>query len=233
VVSRSNRQRILFFVKTPEKGCVKTRLASAVGEDRAVELYRCFVEDIVAMLETLGVEMECCYRPVSAEAALGEWLGRRRLYVPQQGEDLGARMENAFRHVFEKGISQAVLIGSDSPDLAASLLKQAFRELRRHDAVIGPSSDGGYYLLGFDARHFVPEAFANVSWSTDHVFAQTLDILNRHACDVFVLPPWHDVDTRSDLDDLIDRNRGTAFEKSRTFNLIQGWDHFGKETDHD
>ena len=226
-------QCVLFFIKTPEKGCVKTRLASAVGEDRAVELYRCFVEDIVAMLDTLGVEMECCYRSVNAEAALGEWLGRHRLYRPQQGEDLGARMENAFRHVFEKGISQAVVIGSDSPDLAASLLEQAFRKLQRHDAVIGPSSDGGYYLLGFDARRFVPEAFAYVSWSTNQVFAQTLDILNRHGRDVFVLPQWHDVDTRSDLDDLIDRNRGTAFEESKTFNLIQGWDHFGKETDHD
>ena len=232
-MSASCGQCVLFFVRAPEKGRVKTRLASAVGEDRAVELYRCFVEDILAMLDTFGVEVKCCHQPANADVVLSEWLGRHRSYVPQQGADLGERMENAFRSIFEAGVSQAVVIGSDSPDLAPDILREAFSQLDAHDAVIGPSSDGGYYLLGFNASRFVPEAFANISWSTNHVFGQTLDVLNQRRRDVFILPQWHDVDTRSDLEALIRRNRGTAFRKSKTFNLIQGWDDSVKENNDD
>ncbi len=226
-MSRLHSQCVLFFIKAPEKGRVKTRLATAVGEGRAVGLYRCFVEDILAMLGTLAVEVQCHYQPAHAEVVLREWLGPDCSYVPQQGEDLGRRMENAFRRIFEAGISRAVVIGSDSPDLAAGVIDAAFGRLQTHDVVIGPSSDGGYYLLGFNAERFVPEAFTGITWSTDHVFGQTLGVLNRYGRDVFVLPQWHDVDTRSDLEELIGRNRGTAFEKSNTFNLLErwGWEH--------
>jgi uncharacterized protein len=226
-VNESPTQCVLFFIKAPEKGRVKTRLATAVGEDRAVGLYQCFVEDILAMLGTLAVEVQCCYQPAHAEAALREWLGPQCSYVPQQGEDLGRRMENAFRRIFEAGISRAVVIGSDSPDLAANTIEEAFARLQTHDAVIGPSSDGGYYLLGFNAERFVPEAFTGIAWSTDHVFGQTLDVLNQYGHDVFVLPQWHDVDTRSDLEEFVSRNHDTEFEKSNTFNLLRrwGWEH--------
>lgn len=226
-MSRLHSHCVLFFIKAPERGRVKTRLATAVGEDRAVRLYQCFVKDTFAMLGTLAVEVQCCYQPAHAEVALRQWLGPDCSYVPQQGEDLGRRMENAFRRIFEAGISRAVVIGSDSPDLAADIIEAAFNRLHSHDVVIGPSSDGGYYLLGFNAERFVSEAFTGIAWSTDHVFGQTLDVLNRHGRDVFVLPQWHDVDTRSDLEELISRNQGTAFEKSNTFNLLQrwGWDH--------
>ncbi len=231
-MSRTIRQCVLFFVKAPEKGRVKTRLAASLGQDGAVELYRRFVEDLLAMLDTLDVEVACCYQPVEAEAALRRWLGRYRWLVAQRGTDLGRRMENAFRYAFGQGVARAVLIGSDSPDLAPEIIEQAFDGLQRHDAVIGPSSDGGYYLLGFTAECFLPEVFEDICWSTDRVCDQTMCVLDRHERDVSVLPQWHDIDTPSDLNELIARNRDTGFRSSHTLNLVRGrgWDDPGKES---
>jgi len=231
-VSRTIRQCVLILVKAPERGRVKTRLAVSIGQDGAVDLYRRFVEDLLTMLDTLGVEVACCYQPAGAEATLLQWLGCHRRLVPQRGVDLGQRMQNAFRYVFEKGMSRAVLIGSDSPDLAPGIIEQALDALQTRDAVIGPSSDGGYYLLGFTAERFLSEVFEDICWSTDCVCDQTLRVLDRYERDVFVLPQWHDIDTRSDLDELIERNRDTEFRSSHTLNLIRGcgWDDPEKES---
>lgn len=222
-MSRTSDQRVLFFVRSPERGRVKTRLAAAIGPDRATELYGRFVEDIIAMLDETGVDVHCCYEPAGAGVTLSGWLGSQRSYVAQVGEDLGRRMANAFQDAFKDGISRAILIGSDIPDLPATIVEQAFRDLRTNDVVIGPSRDGGYYLLGFVATRFVPEVFEGITWSTDHVFDQTMAILNGNGVSVSVLPVWHDVDTRSDLDALIERNKDTAFQDTKTFNLIRGY----------
>jgi uncharacterized protein len=234
-MSTTSGQRVLLFLKVPGVGRVKTRLAAEIGQDRATELYRCFVEDIIAMLDRIGIDVQCCYEPAGAEAVLSEWLGGQRSYAVQVGDDLGRRMEHAFRGAFREGVSQAVLIGSDIPDLAAEIVELAFTELGTKDVVIGPSSDGGYYLLGFRGERFVPEVFEGIRWSTDHVFDQTTAILSRNGLNVSVLPVWHDVDTRSDLDALIERNRDTAFQDTKTFNLIQGygWNCPGKENKDD
>jgi rSAM/selenodomain-associated transferase 1 len=230
-VSPPRDQRILFFLRLPEEGQVKTRLGATIGQDRATELYGRFVEDILAMLDGVGIDVHICYQPRGAGLTVGNWLGQHRSYAPQEGADLGGRMANAFRDAFAGGVSRAVLIGSDIPDLPGETVAQAFRDLQRNDVVIGPSSDGGYYLIGFDAARFEPDVFESIRWSTDHVFDQTMAIVNRHRLKTGVLPVWHDVDTRSDLDALIERSRDTRFENSKTFNLIRGygWDRPGRE----
>jgi glycosyltransferase A (GT-A) superfamily protein (DUF2064 family) len=86
--------------------------------------------------------------------------------------------------------------------------------------VIGPSSDGGYYLIGFSKAHFLPDIFDGISWSTEYVFQQTIDVLKGHSTDVHILPQWFDVDTPADLRELIERNRNTAFNKSKTFTYL-------------
>lgn len=212
---------VLLFVKAPVEGQVKTRLAAEIGADCAVGLYRCFVEDIVSVLDHLKLPVQCCYAPPGAGASLVEWLGRCRSYRPQRGNDLGQRMKTAFRSAFATGLSRAIVIGSDIPDMPADFIVRAFLELGSHDAVIGPSRDGGYYLIGFTARRFVPQAFEDICWSSDGVLARTLEILKSRGATVFILPPWQDIDTWSDLRDLIRRNATTSFRSSRTFAFIR------------
>jgi rSAM/selenodomain-associated transferase 1 len=208
---------VLLFVKSPIKGQAKTRLAAEIGEDSAVGLYKCFVEDLIALVENLDVQVRLCFYPPGGKLNFLEWLGERHCYVAQTGNDLGERLKNAFDNAFKEGFSKVVAIGSDSPDLPEDFLRQAFKELDSYDAVIGPSSDGGYYLVGFSQKSFLPEAFDNMSWSSDSVFEQTLRVLKRNRQSVHLLPLWHDVDTAADLKSLLLRTRNTAFEKSRTY----------------
>ena len=153
---------ILLFVKSPARGQVKTRLAADIGEDAAVGLYRCFVEDLVSTVGTLDAGLRLCFHPPETKQHFLQWLGEQHSYIPQTGDGLGERLKNAFTDAFEQGFSKVVAIGSDSPDLPESFLRQAFEELDSHDAVVGPSSDGGYYLIGFSEGSFAPGTFERV-----------------------------------------------------------------------
>lgn len=208
---------LLLFVKSPIKGQVKTRLAAETGADFAAELYKSFVEDLISIIENLDVQLTLCFYPANAKLSFLEWLGERHCYRPQTGNNLGERLKNAFSNAFEEGFFNVVAIGSDSPDLPEDFLRQAFKELESHDAVVGPSSDGGYYLIGFSKDRFTPEVFDNISWSSDSVFEQTDHILTLHRRNVYLLPLWHDVDTIADLKPLLSRTRNTVFEKSKTY----------------
>jgi len=208
---------LLLFVKSPIKGQVKTRLATETGGDFEVELYKCFVGDMISLVENLDVRLELCFYPPHARLTFSEWLGEQHCYRPQAGDNLGERLRNAFDNAFEEGFSNVVAIGSDSPDLPVHYLIESFEALAAHDTVIGPANDGRYYLIGFSKEKFTPEAFDNISWSTDGVFEQTVNILKRHRRRVYQLPLWHDVDTIADLKSLLLRARNTAFEKSKTY----------------
>lgn len=212
-----NDSCVLFFIKYPIKGQVKTRLSAELGTAVTVELYRNFILDTLSALQHLNVPFKICYHPDSAKEKIIEWLGRQYSYMPQSGENLGERMKNAFLHAFGDNFRRVIIIGSDSPDLPVNFLVQAIHALESHNAVIGPSRDGGYYLIGFPQSHFLQEAFENISWGGDTVFRQTVDILNRHLCSIYILPQWYDVDTLADLNGLMVRSRNTDFRKSKTF----------------
>jgi glycosyltransferase A (GT-A) superfamily protein (DUF2064 family) len=130
-------------------------------------------------------------------------------------------MKNAFFEVFSKGYQNTILIGSDSPDLPGTLIEEAFLSLRDHGAVIGPSLDGGYYLIGFRADTFLPEVFDRMPWSTPDVFTRTVGIFQKKDFLIHILPQWRDVDTFDDLKALYVISRGSSFAGSATMRYIE------------
>jgi len=219
-MDKSGKNCILFFVKYPEEGLVKTRLSAELNETIAVELYKNFVLDLLVMLEEIGLPFRICFSPDNSREKFIGWLGDKYTYMLQQGEDLGQRMRNALSQTFAQGFNRAIIIGSDSPDLPADLIHEAFASLDTHDAVIGPSVDGGYYLIGFKNDAFLPEAFAGIQWSTDTVFEETLKILEEAELSVYKLPEWRDIDTFADLRSMFLRSYNTNFRSSRTMSYI-------------
>jgi rSAM/selenodomain-associated transferase 1 len=229
VVDETAKRCVLLFVKPPIAGEVKTRLGTEIGEEQAAELYKCFVLDLLSQLKQLGVAFRICYSPVENSEQISQWLGAEHEFIPQQGLNLGERMENAFLDAFDNNFNQAVIIGSDSPDLPEDFLELSFSALETHDVVIGPASDGGYYLIGFTQAAFLPETFEAIRWSSDSVFEQTVNILKQHKRDMYLLPQWYDVDTLGDLKSLLERNKNTTFRQSRTFSYLvadKSWSKF-------
>jgi rSAM/selenodomain-associated transferase 1 len=217
MMDRLDNNCVFIFVKYPAIGEVKTRLATELGTGVATELYRNFILDTLYTLKLLKIFFRICYYPSFAEGKLVEWLGKQYSYMPQLGVDLGERMKNAFLDGFDENLGRIVVIGSDSPDLPADFIREAFIALESHDVVVGPSSDGGYYLIGFSKNRFLHEAFENIGWGGKSVFEQTVDILRKCRRSLYLLPQWYDVDTAADLNDLVARNRDTVFNKSKTF----------------
>jgi rSAM/selenodomain-associated transferase 1 len=215
------KQLVLLCIKAPVKGQVKSRLAAFAGEDFALELYKNFILDIVDTVEKSGHPFRICVYPPSAEKTVSDWLRSAYHTMPQIGDDLGAKMENAFKRVFAEGFTSAVLIGSDIPDLLPAVLNEAFESLKNNDVVVGPAVDGGYYLIGFNKGSFCPRAFQGIAWSTSAVFRETMDIINTSSLRVHLAPEWRDVDTMDDLQSLFERNRNTMFAESRTMTYLQ------------
>jgi len=207
---------VLFFVRHPAAGQVKSRLAAVLGNDSALDLYRAFVQDMLDTIDGTGLACRICVHPPDVLPSVSSWLGPHRRYLPQAGKDLGERMENAFRAIFAEGAASAVLIGSDLPDLPAGLMSEAIGSLERNGAVIGPAADGGYFLVGFRRDAFLPDIFREMPWSGPDLCGRTLERFREHRASVHLLPPWQDVDTVEDLRDLVRRNRASAFARSRT-----------------
>lgn len=211
---------VLLFIKAPVRGQVKSRLAASIGEEMALELYKRFILDIVATVNASNHPLRICYSPPEEGELFSSWSGQGIPVVPQKGNGLGARMENAFHEVFSEGATSAVLIGSDLPDLPASIIQDAFEALNRCDAVIGPAADGGYYLIGFTRAAFSPRVFQRIPWSTGRVFEETMEKFRGSRFRVHVLREWSDVDTIEDLRTLLLRNRERGPGSSRTLSFL-------------
>lgn len=220
-MSLDNESCVLLFVKYPAPGKVKSRLAGHLGATLAAEIYRNFVLDILDTLHKLDVNLRIFFEPAHSPSEFRQWLGEDCSYVVQSGGNLGKRMKNAFSYGFGEGFSRVVLIGSDLPDLPGDFIALGLEALDTHDAVLGPSSDGGYYLIGFSKQTFLPEAFDNIAWGTNRVFTHTVRMLKRHHRKLLALPRWHDVDTLEDLKALVARSRSTNFRNSRTLSFLQ------------
>jgi hypothetical protein len=220
LTAMADKQCVLLFVKAPEKGKVKSRLSRSMGEDTVLHLYECFVLDVMEMLKAGGIPFRICFTPAEKRQAITAWLGKGQTYLPQEGVDLGERMANAFQQTFSEGITEALIIGSDLPDLPHALLEEAFRSLHAHDAVIGPAVDGGYYLIGFRRETFLPEVFRGRTWSTNTVLPETMELFKRSAYRVHQLPEWRDVDALEDLRALLLRNTQTDFRTSGTMTYL-------------
>jgi rSAM/selenodomain-associated transferase 1 len=226
----SNRQKngssaiedcLTLFVKYPQKGQIKTRLSQFIGENITRNLYKTFVAD---MLESIAqrpqYEIRIAFHPQSARSKVIRWLGKHYSYLPQRGSGLGERMASVLKDIFTEGFEKAIIIGSDIPDLPQSFILKAFESLSTYDAVIGPSFDGGYYLIGFRNDTFFPEFFNGIEWGTDTVFSQTLDRFKKTQT-VRILPLWCDIDLPEDIKGLLKRSEKTDFKNSRTISFIK------------
>lgn len=193
--------RLIVMLKYPRPGAVKTRLIPALGEARAGELYRVLVRHTLATVAEFSrdcaVAVEVRLADAPGEAAARAWLGEAITIREQGGGDLGARMERAVREAISDGAEAVVVIGADCPQLSRAHLAAAFTALDRHEVVLGPAVDGGYYLIGM--RRFWPELFRGIAWSTGAVLAQTLAAARAHAGECHLLEPLRDVDEAGDL----------------------------------
>lgn len=194
------KKQLIVFVKYPRPGRVKSRLSAAIGREQAAQVYRQLAERTMAQVlpePDTAWELAVFFDPGGEEALFREWLGGGLKYFPQQGDDLGQRMHNAFAHAFTDGCKKAVIIGSDCPDISRDSINRSFALLDAHDAVIGPAFDGGYYLLGL--KQALPELFCGIDWSTDRVFRQTVERLRSRNLSHALLPELRDIDRIEDL----------------------------------
>ncbi len=199
-----NKCRILLFTRYPEAGKTKTRLIPKLGAEGAAFLQKQLTERVFTQANMLAKRRDSKtivhYSGGSLEKMVS-WLGPVNC-VKQSGVDLGQRMRSAFEHTFAGGTEIAVLIGSDIPDITADLLTLAFISLLTKDVVIGPSQDGGYYLVGFvsnQASQLYPLLFEGMQWSTGVVFSNTIHRLKKAGYDVAILPILKDIDLPADL----------------------------------
>ncbi|RHX94680.1 transferase 1, rSAM/selenodomain-associated protein [Leptospira yasudae] len=190
-----NRETLILFLRNPVVGQVKTRLAAGLGNEAALNVYEQLVE--ITQKQVAGLDLPVrLYFDSIPEFVSGKWGNQVSAHL-QSGEDLGFRMSNAFSETFSQGATKAVIIGSDCPDLETKHIREAFSALDQSDAVLGPALDGGYYLLGLKSH--LPEIFYEVPWSTDRVFAVTLEKLQLSRKNVWILPKLGDVDEPEDL----------------------------------
>jgi len=220
--SQKNKKKnaILLFVKYPERGRVKNRLAIDLDETFVLQLYTYFVEDILTELKKIQAKVIICYFPTSHLTKFQQWLGPSYHYIAQQGADLGERMQHCFTSAFSTGFEKVLVIGSDSPDVPIDFYEKAFSSLDLYDAVIGPCVDGGYYVYGCKNQSFILELFSNIPWSTPLVFEKTMSVLKHHNQKIYELPIWNDVDTYDDLLELAIKNKHNWFKKSKTMKLL-------------
>ena len=193
---------VILMAKAPQPGTVKTRLCPPLSPAEAAELSRCFLLDALERLRALeGVAPVLAYTPANGRAFFAEVAPDFALQ-PQPEGDLGQRMAGCLEQLVAQGYTDLVLTGSDLPTLPTAYLQQAVDLLSnsRLDVVLGPSEDGGYYLIGM--HHVYRELFRDMPWSTDQVFAKTLQRARDKGLQVACVPPWFDVDTAADLNRL-------------------------------
>lgn len=194
------RRSLGVFLKRPDPGAVKTRLARTIGDAAACELYRQLVADTLEWASALPRQrLVVFFSPDDAAKDCAALLpaGADAELVPQRSGHLGARMSAAFDELLRDGCERAALIGTDCPLLDRATVEQSYRNLARHDLVLGPADDGGYYLIAL--RRPRPALFRRVPWSTPAVLSRTLSRSLSAGLRHHLLPALSDVDTAADL----------------------------------
>lgn len=190
------RPLIVVFARAPELGRVKTRLAAALGDARALELYRWLGARVVRGLSAHPAALRVSFTPDDREGAMRAWLGDAIEFAPQGDGDLGARMKRAVAQGFSRGHGAVLLVGADCAAVTAARLTEALTALCDHDAVMGPARDGGYYLLGLTR---MAPVFDAMTWSTATVASETRQRFADAAMSVAELATETDIDEVSDL----------------------------------
>ena len=215
---RAGSCALAVMTKAPRAGKVKTRLVPPLTPEEAAALNICFLRDITAAIEkatqggnALGVAV---FTPVGAEISYRGILPDDFFLVPQRGEAFGERLFFATEDLLRLGFQSVCLINSDSPTVPPKVFVEAAQVLANSGdrVVLGPSDDGGYYLIGLKQSH--PRMFEEIDWSTEKVLKQTMDRAAEIDLDVHILPTWFDVDDRVTLQRLCESLLNPVFDES-------------------
>jgi len=203
IAERAGQCALAVMAKAPRAGKVKTRLAPALGMDGSAAINICFLRDttnnIAAVAEYGGAAGLVCYTPVGDEAAFDGLLPEGFTLIAQRGDGFGERLLAAAQDILACGFGAVCLIDSDSPTLPTAALSRAVAELARPGdrVVLGGSDDGGYYLIGLKQTHAAP--FERITWSTESVYAETVERVREAGLELIELPVWYDVDDAATL----------------------------------
>ncbi|MBA2562097.1 MAG: TIGR04282 family arsenosugar biosynthesis glycosyltransferase [Chitinophagaceae bacterium] len=186
---------LIIFVRNPVLGKVKSRLAETLGAENAVKIYKKLLQHTHDITKDIVAEKYIFY----ADYINNDDIWENEIYYKerQSGLDLGERMKNAFELLFDKGYKEIIIIGSDCYELKAEILLTAFDRLRNVDIVIGPATDGGYYLLGMNI--LIPQLFESKNWSSNNVLSETITQINTYNYSLYRLQTLNDVDEEKDV----------------------------------
>ena len=185
---------LIIFLKYPELGRCKTRLAETIGDENALKIYKKLLSHSHQITKDLPVD-KFLYFDTQTDKNL-EWEGNYKIAYQKQ-TDLGGRMEQAFADLFGQAYYKVIIIGSDCIELKTEIINDAYRQLNHYDVVIGPAKDGGYYLLGLNNP--TPELFKNIEWSTNTVLADTIKTIQNLGLTYSFMPVLSDIDIEEDL----------------------------------
>lgn len=209
------------MAKAPRLGSVKTRLAETVPLQAVTELYRCLLNDTVALAQALDQVDVAVMCPASDVEELSHAVVETVRVVPQTGDGLAAGLESVFTRFAALGGQRVIAFNSDSPHLPASVLETAFDVLSTCDLVVGPTHDGGYYLVGARASH--PGLFANDGMGTANALEALLERARNLDLSVRVMDPFYDIDVAADLIQLADELQRVPGKAPRTAAWLGQW----------
>jgi uncharacterized protein len=196
MMEKTHDNALILFARDPILGKVKTRLSPFLEEDVILKLYTCFLQDsLYSIRQVKNVDRFIGITPSNKSGFFTGMLGSDIRMFVQEGENLGDKMRWAIQDRFTEGYERVVIIGSDSPSLPASYIYRAVGSDK--DMVLGPSTDGGYYLIGMRGK--VVEIFKDVNWGAETVLQETCEHLVQNGASLELLPVWYDVDTPEDL----------------------------------
>jgi len=209
------------MAKAPKLGRVKTRLMASLPASAVIALYRSLLEDTLALAKSLaGVEVAVMC-PEADQPELADLLGDSVQVVPQKGEGLAAGLTSVFRHFTAGGQQRVIAFNSDSPHLPVSVLKSAFHALSEHDVVVGPTHDGGYYLVGATASH--PGLFSGDGLGTTNALDALLARVRAQGLSVRLTDPFYDIDVAADLSQLATELQHAPARAPRTAQWLAAW----------
>lgn len=213
---------LVIMAKAPRPGTVKTRLADSLPAPAVTELYRCLLEDTISLarsLDDVDVAIMC---PATDVVDLEQFAGNGARIVAQKGEGLAAGLSSVFTHFTATGYQRVIAFNSDSPHLPPTILKKAFDALSSHDVVVGPTHDGGYYLVGASASH--PELFKGDRMGTSNALESLLARARALRLSVHLSDIFYDIDVAADLTRLAAELRFAPARAPRTAAWLRRWE---------
>jgi hypothetical protein len=223
VVRSSGSDRVLVIMaKAPRPGAVKTRLSPGLSPEAVTAFYCCLLDDTLALARSLGDVEVAIMCPDSDVNELARLAGKEVSVVAQKGEGLGAGLTSVFAHFAEAHQRRTIAFNSDSPHLPRSVLEDAFETLAAHDLIVGPTHDGGYYLVGAKASH--PALFARDGMGTSSALERLLSRARDLELSVGFADPFYDIDVADDLTRLAAELRLAPIRAPRTARWLKEWE---------